>query len=243
MSVGLLLQTCFASALAYTPTRLRMQQRRSHSSFSASTFVAICRTLWLEPKHNVRKLELKQLKTLRSMRESLQRGELTDRAILTFDLDADLRGVFNWNVKQLFIYITAKYQTNTNEFNEVVIWDRIVNKTEDAEIVLSNAFNEYPIIDQRTELRGAPITLALNWDVMPITGLLYKVALSTSTVRMPTQYCTEQECKPEPLQLKDFQRPGSDGSNTAFGVDAAGQQQQQTEKKSGFGKRKAKKNA
>jgi hypothetical protein len=35
-----------------------------------------------------------------------------DRATITFDLDADLTDVFDWNVKQLFVYITITYQTN-----------------------------------------------------------------------------------------------------------------------------------
>ncbi len=145
----------------------------------------------------MRKLELRNLRTLRSMRESLQRGEVSDRAIVTFDLEADLRGVFNWNVKQLFVYVTARYATGANKFNEVVIWDRVVNRTEEGALSASGVFNEYPIIDQATGLRGTPITLALNWDVMPITGWLYKVAAPTSTVRMPPQYCTESECHPE----------------------------------------------
>ena len=37
-----------------------------------------------------------------------------DQAILSLQLDADLRSVFNWNVKQLFVYITAEYETDAN---------------------------------------------------------------------------------------------------------------------------------
>ena len=145
--------------------------------FSLSVLLALAvgsalTTPWLPSAPVVRVLELRQLKTLRPQRESLQRGEVTDRAILTFDLEADLRTVFNWNVKQLFVFVTAQYRTPTNGFNEVVIWDRVVNQTADARLRLNGAFNKYPIIDQHTELRNAAITLALNWDVMPITGLL-----------------------------------------------------------------------
>jgi len=163
-------------------------------------------TPWLPAAPVVRLLELRQLKTLRPQRESLQRGEVTDRAILTFDLEADLRSVFNWNVKQLFVFVTAQYRTPTNGFNEVVIWDRVVNQTGDARLRLSAAFNKYPIIDQHTELRGAAITLALNWDVMPITGLLHQGRRALSTVRMPPAYCTETECRPEPLALAPVER-------------------------------------
>lgn len=30
-----------------------------------------------------------------------------------------LTPLFNWNVKQLFLYLTAEYQTENNEFNQV----------------------------------------------------------------------------------------------------------------------------
>ncbi len=168
------------------------------------------RTIWLPVSYKVTRLELKHLKTLRPQRESRIFADITDRAILTFDLDADLRGVFNWNVKQIFVFITAKYTTSSNAFNEVVIWDRIVNRTADARIRLVDAFNEYPLIDHKTELRGTPITLTLNWDVMPITGLLYRSSVPKSTVRMPTVYCTEAECKPEPMRLSVPARPGQE---------------------------------
>lgn len=164
-------------------------------------------TLWIRPTYTVSKLELKELKTLRPQRETLHRPEVTDRAIVTFDLDADLRGVFNWNVKQLFVFVTARYATKTNPFNEVVIWDRVVNRTADARLRLTDVFNEHPILDQGTELRGTPITLSLNWDVMPITGFLYKVAVPTTTVRMPPMYCTEAECRPEAGPLPAVLKP------------------------------------
>ena len=46
-----------------------------------------------------------------------------DQAVLTLGIDADLRTVFNWNVKQLFVYVTAEYETEPNVLNQVVVWD------------------------------------------------------------------------------------------------------------------------
>lgn len=37
-----------------------------------------------------------------------------DLAFLNFNLNADLEPLFNWNVKQLFLYLTAEYQTKQN---------------------------------------------------------------------------------------------------------------------------------
>ena len=41
--------------------------------------------------------------------------EKNDLGFLTFDLNADLNPLFNWNVKQLFLYLSAEYQTPKNE--------------------------------------------------------------------------------------------------------------------------------
>lgn len=45
--------------------------------------------------------------------------EKNDLGFLTFDLKTDLTSLFNWNVKQLFLYLTAEYSTPTNEINQV----------------------------------------------------------------------------------------------------------------------------
>ena len=47
--------------------------------------------------------------------------EVQDLGYLTFDLQTDLSGLFNWNVKQLFLYLTAEYQTENNELNQVTV--------------------------------------------------------------------------------------------------------------------------
>ncbi|VEN33831.1 unnamed protein product [Callosobruchus maculatus] len=47
--------------------------------------------------------------------------EKNDLGYLTFDLQADLTHLFNWNVKQLFLYLTAEYKTENNELNQVRI--------------------------------------------------------------------------------------------------------------------------
>ena len=37
-----------------------------------------------------------------------------DLGFLNFDLNVDLGPLFNWNVKQLFLYLTAEYETKQN---------------------------------------------------------------------------------------------------------------------------------
>ena len=48
--------------------------------------------------------------------------EKNDLGFLTFDLQADLNPLFNWNVKQLFLYLTAEYETPNNKLNQVKIF-------------------------------------------------------------------------------------------------------------------------
>lgn len=41
---------------------------------------------------------------------------------MRLDINADLEGLFNWNVKQLFINLTAELNLETTKFNQVVLW-------------------------------------------------------------------------------------------------------------------------
>jgi signal peptidase complex subunit 3 len=39
-----------------------------------------------------------------------------DIGFFNFDLNVDIEPLFNWNVKQLFLYLTAEYKTSQNVF-------------------------------------------------------------------------------------------------------------------------------
>jgi signal peptidase complex subunit 3 len=95
-----------------------------------------------------------------------------DQAILSLQIDADLRSVFNWNVKQLFVYVTAEYETEANTLNQVVVWDQIISHPSQAWIRSSSVANKYSLTDQGYGLRANNVTLALNWNTVPSTGLL-----------------------------------------------------------------------
>ncbi|KPI41831.1 Microsomal signal peptidase subunit 3 [Cyphellophora attinorum] len=47
-------------------------------------------------------------------------------AQIRFDLNADLSPLFNWNTKQLFVYVTANYPSSAGGVSEAVIWDAII---------------------------------------------------------------------------------------------------------------------
>ncbi|KOB52099.1 Signal peptidase complex subunit 3, partial [Operophtera brumata] len=69
--------------------------------------------------------------------------ERNDLGFLTFDLKTDLSHLFNWNVKQLFLYLTAEYITPNNELNQVVLWDKIILRGENALLDFKNMNTKY----------------------------------------------------------------------------------------------------
>lgn len=85
--------------------------------------------------------------------------------------DADYRGVFSWNVKQLFLYVTVDYETALNGFNEIIVWDNIVTK-EEALIKQRRVKPEYRLVDQGKGLKGNSYNLTVHWNVMPWVGRL-----------------------------------------------------------------------
>jgi signal peptidase complex subunit 3 len=132
-----------------------------------------------------------------------------DRALLSFDIDVDLEPAFHWNVKQLFVYVVAHYDTPASSSsssssstsssqvlparnNQVVLWDKIVESTDPVKrITETNIFVKYALIDAGAMLRGQTVKLQLQWDHMPITGMLHvdQQPLETaSSFVLPSEY-------------------------------------------------------
>merc|ERR1712224_198750 len=70
-----------------------------------------------------------------------------DVAVLRFNMTVDLRKVWNWNVKMLFVYVTVEYETDDHPLNQVIIWDHIVLEKENAIINKKEALNKYSLFD------------------------------------------------------------------------------------------------
>ncbi|KAL7530048.1 hypothetical protein ACHAWF_003221 [Thalassiosira exigua] len=135
----------------------------------------------------IHKLDLKTLKSLKN------HGGV-DRALLSFDLHADMNPAFHWNIKQLFVYVVATYATPVNPKNQVVLWDRIVEATDPPSkkvIDERDVFVKYGLVDQGADLRGKEVELRLMWDHMPLTGALYageQEAEGASKFALPGEY-------------------------------------------------------
>jgi hypothetical protein len=136
--------------------------------------------------------------------------EDSDAALFRFDLETDVNPLFNWNVKLLFLHLSAEYQTKDNVVNQVVIWDTIIERTElekspkeleqygrkmrrkiyhnNGRIDQKNLQNKYALVDDGHNLRGANLTFKLNWNVVPQAGLMFDQSQIIGGYVLPTKY-------------------------------------------------------
>lgn len=108
--------------------------------------------------------------------KSLKSHGGVDRALLSFNLDVDLTPAFHWNLKQLFVYVVATYETpEDGRTNQVVLWDTIVEAADPKILKRKAEVVKYALVDKRGDgsLRGKEVSLQLQWDHMPITGFLH----------------------------------------------------------------------
>ncbi|KZP34215.1 signal peptidase 22 kDa subunit [Athelia psychrophila] len=105
-------------------------------------------------------------------RDRRYRNKSQDYALVNFNVSADLTPLFNWNTKQLFLYLEAEYENAKGGKNDVVIWDRIVRRKEDAFINVVGK-NKYAFKDITNTFKKVPAAhYALKYNVMPYVGAL-----------------------------------------------------------------------
>ncbi|NXN03470.1 SPCS3 peptidase, partial [Sylvia borin] len=115
--------------------------------------------------------------------------ERSDLGFITFDITADILNgkkcglqtfwnkntliIFDWNVKQLFLYLSAEYSTKNNALNQVVLWDKIMLRGDNPRLSLKDMKSKYFFFDDGNGLKGnRNITLTLSWNVVPNAGIL-----------------------------------------------------------------------
>lgn len=92
---------------------------------------------------------------------------------ISFDLQTDLTDLFNWNTKQVFVYLTAEYNnTEKNTVNEVTFWDAIIPDREHAVINMKNARGKYSVWDYADDLSEKDLQFKLHWNIQPHVGPL-----------------------------------------------------------------------
>ncbi|KAG2392415.1 hypothetical protein C9374_012667 [Naegleria lovaniensis] len=117
-----------------------------------------------------------------------------DRASFEFKLDADLTPIFNWNVKVLFCMLYAEYSTPSHELNQVMLWDKIIERSDvlegkaDTHLIYDRLKGKYSLIDYGNELRDSNVTLKFRWNVTPYVGLSYDQEVIVGEFKLPKQY-------------------------------------------------------
>lgn len=104
---------------------------------------------------------------------SIEEGK-SDMVMMSLNIHADVSPIFNWNVKQLFVYLIAEYSTMKNIVNQVVIWDKIIRRTDPKHVILEHSVNpKYYFLDDGSNLLSHQnVTLVMKWNIVPNAGYL-----------------------------------------------------------------------
>lgn len=136
-------------------------------------------------------------------------GKSKENSRIALDLDADLTSLFNWNTKQVFLYLTAEYAGKADgSSNKVTYWDRIITSPKDAVIHVKNLNSKYSVWDVERSFRGRNATLKLEWNIQPWVGpLLFGETETTTTFQFALTKTpkkrTEKKEKKEKTKPKD----------------------------------------
>ncbi|KAL5460374.1 hypothetical protein EMCRGX_G033820 [Ephydatia muelleri] len=109
-------------------------------------------------------------------------------ANLLLNLKANFSHLFDWNTKQLFVYVLAEYSTDKNPVNQVVLWDKIILRGDSAYLDLSGVKTKYRFFDDGKGLKGNSIKLQVLWNVIPLAGQLPLIGSKSVTVPFPERY-------------------------------------------------------
>ncbi|SCU79164.1 LAME_0A07514g1_1 [Lachancea meyersii CBS 8951] len=115
-------------------------------------------------------------------------GKPKENIRLSFDLDADLTPLFNWNTKQIFAFVTATYdgKLKNGVKSEVTFWDTIITDKAEAHITLENLKSKYSVWDLEEKLSERDLTFHLHWNIQPWIGtLIYGKTTGQTIVGIP----------------------------------------------------------
>lgn len=162
------------------------------SVLACLTFVCFASTVFLNYRTNANISTVQVV--VKNVPDYSASRELNDLGFLTFDLQTDLSGIFNWNVKQLFLYLTAEYESKNNKLNQVVLWDKIIQRGENAILDFKNINTKYYFWDDGNGLKANKnITLTLSWNIIPNAGLLPNIfSHGSHSFKFPMEYTTSR---------------------------------------------------
>lgn len=120
-----------------------------------------------------------------------------DECDFTFDIKANLSGVYNWNVKLLFVWVEVDYIGTNYERNSVTIWDKIILRDQfdptTGVFESNNTKNKYKMRTKEYDLSGKELTFRVKWEVVPIAGLNFYMEGVGTKFQLPEEYVTQQQ--------------------------------------------------
>lgn len=156
--------------------------------FFGVTLIAILATLnWgssflIDPEFSV---NIKDV-TIQRLRKNTTFG--WDEIEIQFSFDADLTGVYNWNVKLIYVFLEVEY--HSPEFNQAIFWDKIIWRDQHAQVKLaySREKAKYSVRTKSHDLIGNQGQVKLQIDVVPLYGKTYRLSSEPYPIEFPKVY-------------------------------------------------------
>ncbi|GAA6025262.1 hypothetical protein JCM8202_001939 [Rhodotorula sphaerocarpa] len=101
-----------------------------------------------------------------------RRAKEREYAFVKFDLKADLAPLFNWNTKQVFVYMMADYASTQYPENAVVVWDRIIRSPKYAKLNVQDGKQKYEFKEITDTFSNTTATFSLQYQIQPWVGML-----------------------------------------------------------------------
>eukprot|EP00656_Telonema_subtile_P049472 TRINITY_DN6159_c0_g1_i1.p1 TRINITY_DN6159_c0_g1~~TRINITY_DN6159_c0_g1_i1.p1 ORF type:complete len:179 (+),score=27.99 TRINITY_DN6159_c0_g1_i1:247-783(+) len=168
-------------------------QRLNASFFHGTTIIFLCAlatnltVFWNPGAPPI--YELNAHDPVKFIRHDHQKNPIkADVAVLRFDIDVDLRHAWNWNVKEIFVYVTAEYSTPEHPINQVTIWDHTIESEQMAMLSKKGVLSKYNLFDHGFGLRGTKVSFHLNWYIVPVSGPLFSLSRQASSMTLPLNY-------------------------------------------------------
>ncbi|KAI9299149.1 signal peptidase 22 kDa subunit [Neoconidiobolus thromboides FSU 785] len=96
------------------------------------------------------------------------------------DINADFSSLFNWNTKQIFVYVVVDYGNKNFTENKVVVWDRIIRNKKKSEVKVRGQKFKYALTDIGPFMTDNSITATIHWEVVPWIGMFLPGKSTTS---------------------------------------------------------------
>ncbi|KAL4001879.1 Signal peptidase subunit family protein [Acanthocheilonema viteae] len=141
------------------------------SVLSALTFCVFVSTVWL-PNTAPVTLSANNIR-VKNFVDYTSEDSRSDVVMAELSIKVDVASIFNWNVKEIFMFLVAEYSTPKTPLNQIVLWDKVLRRGEWSKVHEENITPKYYFMDDGMNLLNHKnVTLVLRWNVVPNVGYL-----------------------------------------------------------------------